>query len=82
MLGLQRSGEESKSISEIPFFFFLYLGIQLLPLTELGNFASCPERPWPLLSFADLLATDKVFILGFFNFLPGDIDIKSWEGVN
>lgn len=34
-----------KPTSEIPFLFFLDLGVQLLPLTELGASASCSVDP-------------------------------------
>lgn len=34
-----------KPTSKIPFLFFLDLGIQLLPLTELGASASCSLYP-------------------------------------
>lgn len=34
-----------KPTSEIPFLFFLDLGIQLLPLTELGASAACIVYP-------------------------------------
>lgn len=34
-----------KPTSEIPFLFFLDLGIQLLPLTELGASAACSVYP-------------------------------------
>lgn len=36
-----------KPTSKIPFLFFLDLGIQLLPLTELGASASCSVHPGP-----------------------------------
>lgn len=34
-----------KPTSEIPFLFFLDLGLSLLPLTELGASASCSVSP-------------------------------------